>query len=86
MGANLNKVVVFRRDENWKLMATKLDIFSALYGKTPCPADEIWLRDSDIILVPKRGILVADELIELTFTRGLYSIVPVLYQNQLTVF
>ena len=86
VGANLNKVVVFRRDENWKLMATKLDIFSALYGKTPCPADEIWLRDSDIILVPKRGILVADELIELTFTRGLYSIVPVLYQNQLTVF
>ena len=86
IGANLNKVVVFRRDENWRLMATKLDIFAALYGNSPCPADEIWLRDSDVVVVPKRGLLVADELIELTFTRGLYSIFPILFQNQLSVF
>ena len=25
----------------------------ALLGVRPCPADEIWLRDSDIVLVPK---------------------------------
>jgi polysaccharide export outer membrane protein len=79
VGGNLNHVVVFRRDENWNLMATKLDIFGALYGKDPCPADEIWLRDSDIVLVPKRAILVADEVIELFFTRGLYGVIPMRY-------
>jgi polysaccharide export outer membrane protein len=77
VGGNLNHIVVFRRDENWNLMATKLDVFGALYGKEPCPADEIWLRDSDIVLVPKRAILVADDVIELFFTRGLYGVVPV---------
>jgi len=77
VGANLNNVVVFRRDENWKLMATKLDIRGALYGKRPCPADEIWLRDSDIVVVPKSPVLVADDAIELLFTRGLYAVVPI---------
>jgi polysaccharide export outer membrane protein len=57
-------------------MATKLDVFGALYGKTPCPADEIWLRDSDIVVVPKRSILVADDFIELVFTRGIYGVIP----------
>ena len=74
--ANLNKVVVFRRDENWCLMATQLDIRGALYGKRPCPADEIWLRDSDIVLLPKRKSLIADEWIELIFTRGIYGVIP----------
>jgi polysaccharide export outer membrane protein len=77
VGANLNQVVVFRRDANWCLMATKLDIRGALYGKRPCPADEIWIRDSDIVVVPKTPILVADEFIELVFTRGIYGVFPV---------
>ncbi|MFO0912500.1 MAG: polysaccharide biosynthesis/export family protein [Pirellulales bacterium] len=76
VGGNLNQIVVFRRDQNWDLMATKLDVFGALYGKTPCPADEIWLRDSDIVVVPKRSILVADNFIELVFTRGIYGVIP----------
>ena len=76
IGANLNQVVVFRRDENWCLMATQLDIRGALYGKRPCPADEIWIRDSDIVVVPKTPILVADEFIELVFTRGIYGVFP----------
>jgi polysaccharide export outer membrane protein len=77
VGANLNQVVVFRRDANWCLMATRLDIRGALYGKRPCPADEIWIRDSDIVVVPKTPILVADEFIELVFTRGIYGVFPV---------
>jgi polysaccharide export outer membrane protein len=77
VGGNLNHIVVFRRDQNWDLMATKLDVFGALYGKQPCPADEIWLRDSDIVVVPKRSILVADDFIELVFTRGIYGVVPI---------
>jgi polysaccharide export outer membrane protein len=80
VGANLNQVVVFRRDENWCLMATKLDIRGALYGKRPCPADEIWIRDSDIVVVPKSPILVADEFIELVFTRGIYGVFPLTLQ------
>ena len=79
VGGNLNHVVVFRRDDCWQLMATTLEIHLPLFGKKPCPADEIWLRDSDIIVVPKRPIKVADDAIELIFTRGLYGVVPFQY-------
>jgi polysaccharide export outer membrane protein len=76
VGANTRSVIVFRRDENWQLMATKLSLHKPLYGRDPCPDGELWLRDSDIVLVPKCGILVADEIIELVFTRGVYGVVP----------
>jgi polysaccharide export outer membrane protein len=79
VGANLNHVVVFRRDDNWRLMATRLDIRGALYGKRPCPSDEIWLRDNDIVVVPKSPVLVVDDAINLLFTRGVYSVVPINY-------
>lgn len=75
-GGNLWNTVVFRRGDDWRLMATKLDLRGPLYGKRPCPADEIWLNDSDIVLVPKSGILVADNIISLLFTQGLYGIAP----------
>ena len=35
-----------------------------------------WLRDSDVVVVPKRAILVVDDAINLIFTRGLYGVVP----------
>jgi polysaccharide export outer membrane protein len=76
IGANLRQVVVFRRGPDWRLMATMLDLRGALYGRRPVPADDIWLNDSDIVLVPKSPIQVADEIIEQVFTRGLYSVVP----------
>ena len=76
VGGNLREVVVFRRTDEWRLMATKLDLNGALLGKRPCPADEIWLRDSDMVVVPKMPILVADEFIQLVFTRGIYGVVP----------
>ncbi len=76
-GGNLRQVVVFRRAEDWRLLATKIDIRGALYGERPAPADEIWLRDSDVVVVPKVPMLRADELIELYFTRGLYSAFPI---------
>jgi len=75
-GGNLWKTVVFRRGDDWRLMATMLDLRGPLYGKRPCPADEIWLNDSDIVLVPKTKMLVANNVIDLFFTRGLYGIVP----------
>jgi len=76
IGANLRQVVVFRRGDDWRLMATMLDLQGALYGKRPCPADEIWLNDSDIVVVPKTPIRWANEFIEQVFTRGIYGVVP----------
>ncbi len=75
-GANLRQVVVFRRGDDWRLMATMLDIKGALYGRRPAPADEIWLNDSDIVVVPKTQIQATDEFIHQYFTRGLYSLFP----------
>jgi polysaccharide export outer membrane protein len=76
VGAQLNQVVVFRRDENWQLMATSVNIRESLLFKKPCPSGEIWLRDSDIVLIPKSPILCADDVINLVFTRGIYGVFP----------
>ena len=57
-------------------MATMLDVQGALYGRRPTPADEIWLNDSDIVVVPKAPILVVNEFINQFFTNGLYSMFP----------
>jgi polysaccharide export outer membrane protein len=57
-------------------MATQLDLRGAMIGKKPCPADEIWVRDSDIVLVPKSHIQLSNDFIELVFTRGIYGVVP----------
>ncbi len=76
VGAELKQIVIFRRDACWRLMATQLDLRPALDGRRPCPADEIWIRDSDIVLVPKSQMLATDDFIQLVFTRGLYGVVP----------
>jgi len=39
-------------------------------GNRPTPADEIFLRDSDIVLVPKRPIQRIDDPINHVFTQG----------------
>ncbi len=69
-GGNLRQIVVFRRAEDWRLLATKLDIRGGLYGKRPAPSDEIWLRDSDIVVVPKMPIQRVDDALELIFCRS----------------
>ncbi len=76
IGANTRQVVVFRRGPDWRLMATMLDLRGALYAKRPVPADDIWLNDSDIVLVPKTPIQQVDEVIEQYVTRGVYSLLP----------
>ena len=75
-GSNLRQVVIFRRGPDWRLMATMLDLRGALYAKRPVPADDIWLNDSDIVLVPKTPIQQVDEVIEQYITRGVYSLIP----------
>lgn len=76
-GGNFREIVVFRRAEDWRLLATRLDLNGAINGMRPAPSDEIWLRDSDIVVVPRMPIRRADDLIELYFTRGLYSAFPI---------
>jgi polysaccharide export outer membrane protein len=76
VGADLRQIVIFRRDECWRLMATKLNLSGTLRCKHPCPSDEIWLRDSDVVLVAKSSLLLTDDFIQLAFTRGLYGVVP----------
>ena len=75
-GGNLRQAIVFRRDQNWRLTATKLDLNGALLGKRPHPSDEIWLRDSDIVLIPKKPIQRLSEAVDLYLQRTLYGIFP----------
>lgn len=75
-GGNLRQVIVFRRDANWQLIATKLDLLGALNGRKPYPSDEIWLRDSDIILVPKKPIQRLSEAVNQYLTSTIYGIFP----------
>ncbi|MEX2092486.1 MAG: polysaccharide biosynthesis/export family protein, partial [Pirellulales bacterium] len=78
-GGNVRQVVVFRRDENWCLKATKIDVRAPLYGNDPCPTNDVWLRENDLVIVPKTRILCATDLIELYFTRGVYAVFPINY-------
>lgn len=76
-GGEIKQIVVFRRTANWQLVATKINVRTALLGKDPCPADEIWLRDSDIVIIPKSPLLLGSNFLDLVFTRGLYRIIPI---------
>lgn len=75
-GGNLKEVIVIRRDENWCYMAARINVRPALYNKEDLEAEDIWLRDSDIVIVPKLPIQVWDDWIDLVFTRGIYGVVP----------
>ena len=79
IGGNVRQVVIFRRDENWCLKATKIDVRAPLYGKDPCPVNDVWLRENDLVLVPKSRILCATDVINLYFTRGVYAVFPINY-------
>lgn len=75
-GAHLTQIVVFRRADDWRLIATVVDLRAAMLGRRPCPEGEIWISDSDLVIVPKSKILRANNIIELVFTKGLYGIFP----------
>ncbi len=75
-GANTREIVIFRRGEDWRLIATRVDIRGAHLGKVPTPADEIWLRDGDLIIVPPTPIARFDSFVSQVFTQGIYGILP----------
>lgn len=75
-GANTREIVIFRRAEDWRLLATRVDVRGAHLGKVPTPADEIWLRDGDLIIVPPTPIARFDNFVSQVFTQGLYGVFP----------
>ncbi len=74
--ANMRQVVIFRRAEDWRLLSTMLDLQGAVYGKRPTPADEIWLRDGDVVIVPAKPIARFNWFVQQVFTEGVYGVVP----------
>jgi polysaccharide export outer membrane protein len=76
IGGNLRQVIIFRRDDCWRLMATRVNVRPALYNSRKLEADDIWLRDSDIVIVPKSPLQVFDDYVQLIFTKGIYGVVP----------
>jgi hypothetical protein len=68
--------VIFRRGENWELLSTTLDLRGAILGREAHPADEIWVRDGDVIIVPAAPIRLFNNFVEQVFTDGIYGIVP----------
>ena len=76
IGANSRQIVVFRRGDDWRLLATMVDVHGAKYARRPAPADDIWINDSDVVVVPKSPIHVANEFIAQFFTNGLYGMFP----------
>jgi polysaccharide export outer membrane protein len=76
VGGNDRQIIIFRRAEDWRLVATKLDLRGAHLGKDPTPADEIWLRDSDLIIVPRTPLKLTNDFVRQVFTEGIYGVVP----------
>ena len=85
-GGNLRNIIVFRRDEAWRLTATRLDLAGAIHGRRPYPSDEIFLRDSDIVLIPRKPITRISEAVDQYLTNTLYAAVPqeVIFQDIFT--
>lgn len=75
-GANRRQVVVLRRDSQWRMIATRLDLSGAELGKSPIPSDDVWLRPSDIVIVPRSPIQRLAEFIDLYFSRTLFVLIP----------
>lgn len=76
LGGNNRQIVIFRRADDWRLVATKVDLRGAHLGKDPTPADEIWIRDSDLIIVPKTPTRLTNDFVRQVFTEGIYGVVP----------
>ena len=74
-GAKLENVVILRRTEDWRLVATSINLAAANRAR-PNRFGDIFLWDSDVILVPKSRIQRTDELINMYLTQGIYAMLP----------
>lgn len=74
-GGKVRQVVVVRRTEDWRLVARCVDLGFMNEGRIKT-VNDLWLWDSDIVIVPKDRIQRVDELIDMYLTRGAYSLIP----------
>lgn len=74
-GANMRDVIILRRTSDWRLIATRVNLHESAWGRG-VSCDDIWLHDSDIVIVPRSRIERIAELVELYFTRSLYGVLP----------
>jgi len=75
-GANLRNIIVLRRGERWQLMGCKINVNDILSGQKVRPRNDIWVADSDVIILRKGNRLKTDDFINLLFTLGIYSVFP----------
>lgn len=73
---NAREIVIFRRAEDWRYIATRVDLKGMHLGKVPTPADEIEVCDNDLIIVPATPIARFNDFVEQVFTKGAYGIFP----------
>ena len=79
LGANLRHIVIFRYAEDWRVITTCVDLRGAVLGHDPTPADNIWLRDGDTIIVPQTAIKSMNNFVRQVFTEGIYGVFPFSY-------
>jgi polysaccharide export outer membrane protein len=75
-GANLQQVVIFRRGDDWRLLATMIGLQRTVDGTHFCPGSDLWLSDSDVIIVPKARIHSCHEFLGRVFNRRAYGPFP----------
>lgn len=64
-GAKTSHVVVIRRDGPERIVGVEIDVASITHGKVF--ANDIWLRNYDIVFVPKTRLQSASEFIEILY-------------------
>ncbi len=75
-GSKLSKIVVFRRDQNWRLVATTVNLWKPVTEGRSDYVQDLWLADSDVVLVPKTSMRISTDYISEIFTRGIYGVMP----------
>ena len=81
-GCNLRQIVIFRRTEDWCLLATKFDLARDPHGTQSAAVAEIWLRDSDVVVVPKKPTHRMDDALKHVFGCGSCCAWPLNHGNQ----
>jgi polysaccharide export outer membrane protein len=69
-------VVIFRRTEDWRLMTTCVNLRSALQGNCTCGTADVFLRDGDVVIVPKKGCWRGDRRLDWNLLRSLHRALP----------
>ncbi len=73
---NRRKIAIFRRAEDWRTIATLVDLAGMHYGHSLTTTDDIEVRDNDLIIVPLKPVARFGDFVENVFTRGIYGALP----------